>query len=67
MTPSHVLVEGHITEKYICWFNPTLNDPRIETLRVNVHGQEVTCERARERKFDHANNEDKVSTTPPTA
>ena len=59
MTPLHVLVEGHITDKiYICWFNPTLNDLRIETSRVNVHGQEATCERAWERKFDYANNED---------
>ena len=61
------LVEGHITEKYVCWINPTLYGLRIETSCVNVHGQEETCERARERKLDYANNEDEVSTTPPTA
>ena len=61
------LLEGHVTEKYVCWFNPTLSGPRIETSRVYVHGQEVTCERARERKLDYAIDEDKVSTTPPTA
>ena len=59
MTPSHVLVEGHITDIFIGWFNPTLSDIRIETLRVNVHGQEVTCECARKRGFDHANDENK--------
>ena len=61
------ILEGYITEKYVCWIYLTLYGPRIETSRINIHGQEETCEHARERKLDYANNEDEVSTTPPTA
>ena len=67
MWPLHLLVEGHLTEKYACWIYPTLYGPKIETSRKNVHGQEETYERARERKIDYANNKDEVSTTLPTA
>ena len=63
----YIVVEGHITEVHVCWLKPALYGPRIETSRVNVHGQEVTCTRSRERKLEYTIDEDKVSTTPPTA
>ena len=63
----HVIIEGHITELRECWIKPALYGPRIETLRVNVHGQEVTCTRSREKKLEYTIGEDKVSTMPPTS